>query len=222
MTWIAWKMLIGNKAKYLGIIFGVAFASLLIAQQSSIFCGLMLMTTSQIQDVKGADIWVMDRNVQFVDDIKPLSDDDLMRVRGVPGVEWAVKFYKGLARARLDDGAFQQVILLGVDDGTMVGRPQEMIIGSWDDLRRNEALIIDDAGYHQLWPGEPYKIGREFEMNDHRGVHRRRVQSVAHVSNLSDCLHPLYPGHSIRPGRTQSDVVRVGPTAAWRAGSGSV
>ncbi len=125
MTWIAWKMLIGNKAKYLGIIFGVAFASLLIAQQSSIFCGLMLMTTSQIQDVKGADIWVMDRNVQFVDDIKPLSDDDLMRVRGVPGVEWAVKFYKGLARARLDDGAFQQVILLGVDDGTMVGRPRK-------------------------------------------------------------------------------------------------
>ncbi len=45
-----------------------------------------------------------------------------------------------------------------------------MIIGSWDDLRRNEALIIDEAGYHQLWPGEPYKIGREFEMNDHRGV----------------------------------------------------
>ena len=125
MTWIAWKMLIGNKAKYLGIIFGVTFASLLIAQQSSIFCGLMLMTTSQIQDVKGADIWVMDRNVQFVDDIKPLSDDDLMRVRGVPGVEWAVKFYKGLARARLDDGTFQQVILLGVDDGTMVGRPRK-------------------------------------------------------------------------------------------------
>ena len=92
MTWIAWKMLIGNKAKYLGIIFGVAFASLLIAQQSSIFCGLMLMTTSQIQDVKGADIWVMDRNVQFSDDVKPLSENDLYRVRGVEGVSWAVRW----------------------------------------------------------------------------------------------------------------------------------
>ena len=170
MTWIAWKMLIGNKAKYLGIVFGVAFASLLIAQQSSIFCGLMLLTTSQIQDVKGASIWVMDSNVQFIDDIKPLRDEDLMRVRGVPGVEWAVKFYKGLARARLDNGTFQQVILLGVDDGTMVGAPQEMIVGSWADLRRNDALIIDDAGYQQLWPGEPYQTGRVFEMNDHRGV----------------------------------------------------
>ncbi len=43
----------------------------------------------------------MDPNVQFVDDIKPLSDDDLYRVRGVPGVEWAVRLYKGLGRARL-------------------------------------------------------------------------------------------------------------------------
>jgi putative ABC transport system permease protein len=170
VTWIAWKMLIGNKAKYIGIIFGVMFASLLIAQQSSIFCGLMLMTTSQIQDVKGASIWVMDSNVQFIDDIKPLRDEDLMRIRGVPGVQWAVKFYKGLARARLDNGTFQQVILLGVDDGTMVGAPQEMIVGSWGDLRRSDALIIDDAGYQQLWPGEPYTVGKVFEMNDHRGV----------------------------------------------------
>jgi putative ABC transport system permease protein len=170
MTWIAWKMLIGNKAKYLGIVFGVMFASLLIAQQSSIFCGLMLMTTSQIQDVKGAGIWVMDSNVQFVDDIKPMRDEDLMRVRGVPGVDWAVRFYKGLARARLDTGNFQQVILLGLDDGTLVGAPQEMLVGSWDDLRRNDGLIIDDAGYQHLWPNEPYTVGKTFEMNDRRGV----------------------------------------------------
>lgn len=95
MMWIAWRMLIGNRGKYIGIISGITFASLLIAQQSSIFCGLMLLTTSQIQDVKGANIWVMDPNVQFIDDIKPLSENDLFRVRGVPGVDWAVRFYKG-------------------------------------------------------------------------------------------------------------------------------
>jgi putative ABC transport system permease protein len=66
MNWIAWKMLIGNRGKYLGIVLGIAFAALLIAQQSSIFCGLMNMTTSQIRDVKGVDLWVMDPNVQFV------------------------------------------------------------------------------------------------------------------------------------------------------------
>ena len=116
-------MLTGNRGKYLGIILGIAFASLLIAQQASIFCGLMLQTSGQIRDIDahGADIWVMDRNVQFSDDIKPLSENDLYRVRGVPGVSWAVRLYKGLTRSRLADGNFQQTILLGLDDATLVG-----------------------------------------------------------------------------------------------------
>src|SRR5438445_132758 len=62
MGWIALKMLTGDRSKYLGIIFGVSFATLLMGQQLSIFCGLMLNTTSQIQDIEGADIWVMDPN----------------------------------------------------------------------------------------------------------------------------------------------------------------
>jgi putative ABC transport system permease protein len=170
MTWIAWKMLTGNQGKYLGIILGIAFASLLIAQQSSIFCGLMRLTISQIKDLEGADIWVMDPNVQFIDDIKPLSENDLYRVRGVPGVEWAVRLYKGITRARMADGNFQQIILLGLDDATMVGAPREMIAGDLADLRRPDALIMDEAGYEQLWPGESFERGKTFEMNDHRAV----------------------------------------------------
>ena len=41
MTWIALKMLTGDKAKFFGIVFGLTFAALLITQQGSIFCGLM-------------------------------------------------------------------------------------------------------------------------------------------------------------------------------------
>lgn len=170
MTWVALRMLTGDKAKYVGIVFGVAFATLLMAQQASIFVGLMRNTTSQIRDVDGASIWVMDPNVRFVDDIKPLSDNDLFRVRGVPGIEWAVRFYKGIARARFEDGNFQQFILLGLDDASFVGAPREIVLGSLDELRRPDAVIIDEAGYRYLWPGEPYELGRTFEMNDHRAV----------------------------------------------------
>jgi putative ABC transport system permease protein len=56
MLWIAWKMLVGNRVKYLGIVFGVVFAAVLIAQQASIFCGLMSLTVSQIRDVEGPGI----------------------------------------------------------------------------------------------------------------------------------------------------------------------
>jgi len=170
MLWIAWKMLTGNRVKYLGIIFGVLFAALLIAQQSSIFCGLMFLTVSQIRDVEGPDIWVMDRNVEFIDDIKPLADTDLFRVKGVPGVDWAVPFYKGIARARMEEGDYHQMILLGIDDATLIGAPAALLSGILADLRKPDAVILDDAGYKLIWPNEPYQLGRVFEMNDRRAV----------------------------------------------------
>jgi putative ABC transport system permease protein len=170
MLWVAWKMLIGNRVKYLGIVFGVMFAALLIAQQSSIFCGLMSLTISQIRDVEGPDIWVMDRNVQFVDDVKPLADTELFRVKGVPGVDWAVRFYKGIARARLQEGTYEQMILLGLDDATLVGAPGGVFMGSIADLRKPDSVIMDDAGYKRIWPNEPFRLGRVFEMNDRRAV----------------------------------------------------
>lgn len=170
MGWVALRMLTGNRGKFFGIILGVTFAALLIAQQASIFCGLMLLTTSQIRDLQGADIWVMDANVQFIDDIKPMSEVELYRVRGVNGVDWAVRLYKGLTRGRLQDGNFQQIILLGLDDASMVGAPAEMLVGSIADLRRPDAIVMDEAGYRQLWPNEPLRVGKVFEMNDHRAM----------------------------------------------------
>ena len=61
MNWIAWKMLTGDLTKYVAIVFGVAFGTLLIAQQSSIFVGLMRRTSSTILDVTEADLWVLDK-----------------------------------------------------------------------------------------------------------------------------------------------------------------
>lgn len=174
MNWIALKMLFGDRSKYLGIVFGVAFAALLMTQQASIFWGLMWNTTSQIRDLAGADIWVMDENLQFVDDIKPLSDSDLYRVRGVEGVAWAVKLFKNLARARFENGNFQQMILLGLDDDSLVGAPppDKMVIGSLDALSRPDAVLMDEAGVRYLWPGMPLEqaIGMTFEMNDRRAI----------------------------------------------------
>src|SRR4051794_41646334 len=131
MSWIALKMLVGDRAKFYGIVLGLTFAALLICQQGSIFCGLMLRTCGQITDITGADLWVMDATVRYIDDVKPMVENNLFRVRGVEGVHWAVPLYKGLARAKLKtfdlDGkpreVVEQVILLGLDDSSMVGAP---------------------------------------------------------------------------------------------------
>jgi putative ABC transport system permease protein len=168
MTWVALKMLIADRGKYYAIVFGIAFACMLMAQQASIFVGLMRNTTSQIRDVHGVDIWVMEPSVQFVDDVTPLSNNDLYRVRGVPGVAWAERLYKGLARAQFHEGNFKQFLVLGLDDQSFVGAPDYILLGALADLRRPDAVIIDEYGYRYLWPDQPFRTGQTFEMNDHR------------------------------------------------------
>ena len=98
MNWVAWKMLTGDRAKYFGTVFGVAFGVLLISQQTSIFVGIISRTASQVIDVRELDFWVMDPYTQNADDIKPLSESDVYRVRGVEGVDWVVPLYKGQTR----------------------------------------------------------------------------------------------------------------------------
>src|SRR6267154_634537 len=139
MNFVAIKMLVGDRAKYLGIIMGLTFASLLITQQLGIFCGLMARSYGAISDMGLPDVWVMDPKVQFIDDVKPLQDTELYRVRGIQGVAWAVPLYKGLLKARLETGEFQTCNVIGLDDATLIGGPPEMIQGTLADLRRADA-----------------------------------------------------------------------------------
>src|SRR3954468_11678771 len=178
MNLIAIKMLVGDRAKYLGIIMGLTFASLLITQQLAIFCGLMARSYGGISDMAYPDIWVMDPKVQFIDDVKPLQDTELYRVRGVAGVEWAMPLYKGMIKARLSNGNFQTCIVYGLDDASLVGGPPYMVHGKLADLRRSEGVIVDEVGAndklaHVAADGKtkvPLKVGDEMELNDHRAV----------------------------------------------------
>lgn len=183
MNAVALRMLIGDTAKFLGIIVGIVFASLLITQQTSIFWGIMSRTFGLITDTSQPDIWVMDKKVQFIDDLKPMQDTMLFRVRGVEGVAWAMPFYKGLLRARLDNGNFQQCNIIGIDDATMIGGPPEMVHGSLESLREADSVIVDETGADgklakpaPIDPATGEKVGRPtalkigdfLEINDHR------------------------------------------------------
>ena len=178
MNFVAWQMLTGDRAKYLGLIFAIAFSSFLMSHQTSIFTGLMNRTRSQIADVRDAPIWVMDPKTQYVDEVKALTDQDLFRIRGVEGVEWAVPLYKGLSRARGPDGKFRAVILMGLDDASLVGAPRDLALGNLDGLREPDSIIVDRVGYKFFFPGEPLELGRTLEMND-------RLVRVAGVANSS-------------------------------------
>jgi putative ABC transport system permease protein len=176
---IALAMLFRDKAKFFGIVMGVTLASLVITQQGAIFVGLMARTFAAISDMGDPDIWVMDPKVQFIDDIKPLQDTSLYRVRGIEGVAFAAPLYKGLIRARLDNGQFQNCIVVGLDDSTLTGGPPTLLQGRLEDLRQADAVIVDVIGAKEKLnhpnpdpKGKPLPlaVGDTMELNDRRGV----------------------------------------------------
>jgi putative ABC transport system permease protein len=170
MNRIALRMLTGDPARYAISVFGVAFASLLISHQLSVFLGVMDRTCSIIYDAHPAGIWVMDPLVLNLDDARPLREGDVLRVRGVPGVAWAATLFKGQALVHNEKGGYRQVILVGGDPASLYGLPTDMVLGSADALKQPDAVMVDEAGYSYLWPGEPLAVGRELKINGGRAV----------------------------------------------------
>lgn len=195
MNRIALQMLVGDRGKHFGVLLGITFACLLITLVGSMFTGIMYRFTATIRDAGGADIWVTDPKVQFIDDVKPLPDSALWRVRSVPGVDWAVPFYKGSLRAKLPDGSFQNCAVFGIDDASLAIGPPEMAVGSLADLRRTDGVIVDERGaarrLAQPLPGggtRPLAVGDTLELNDHRAV----VVGICRISRTFQSSPTIY------------------------------
>jgi putative ABC transport system permease protein len=168
VNFVALRMLTGDRAKYFGLVFAIAFCTFLLENQTTIFANIMKRTASQILDVTDAEVWVMDPQTEYWEQTKALKDTDLTRVRGVPGVQWAVRLFKGTPVARTLDGKFAVSFLIGLDDATLAGAPRNMLLGSWERLREPDSVVVDKAGYILLFPNQPLELGRTLEMNDHR------------------------------------------------------
>lgn len=193
---IALKMLIEDRAKFIGMVVSLSFSALIITQQSAIFIGIMKRTYGTITDTPQAEIWVMDPSVRYIDDVQALRDTDLYRVRCIEGVAWAVPFFRGMIRGRLPNGQFQTCIVAGIDDSTLIGAPHTMLEGSVTDLRFPDAIIVNKVGAEdklareqgQGLPKIPLRVGDELELNDRRAV----VVGICDVSRTFQAQPLLY------------------------------
>jgi putative ABC transport system permease protein len=166
MMRLALKMLFGDRAKYAMLVCGLTFCALLMTQQTSVFCGLLLWTTATIRNVR-VPVWVADSKVEQVNEVVPLREIELQRVRSVDGVQWAVPLFWSILQARLPDGTFQAVQLTGLDSATLVGRPGRIREGNIEDLRLPNAVIVDQVAISKFRKrGIELRIGSTFEIND--------------------------------------------------------
>ncbi len=167
---IALKMLIGDRAKFLMLISALTIAALLMTQQIAVFLGLMRWTTASLRNTQAA-IWVVDPKVEQLNEVKPMRDTDLARVRSVDGVKWAVPLYQTIQQARLPDGRFKSILFVGLDSTTLIGAPPVMLEGNITDLWMSKSIVIDQLGVEKLSvdPKKPIGIGDTIEINDNEG-----------------------------------------------------
>lgn len=177
MMWIAIRMLTGDRVKFIGLVFGVAFSTLLITQQLTIFVNLLLRGAAAVHEVSSVDIWVMDPAGRTTDVTLPMPSTDLQRVRGVPGVDWAVPMIRSGANVRTPDGALEPVTVVGLDDATLLGLPRSVMLGQRESLREPDAVFIDGVGARKLFGTDAAAMDVRLELNDQRAVIRGLVDA---------------------------------------------
>jgi len=190
MLRFAVRMLVGDAIKSGGVVLGVLFCAFLITHLLSMVSGMLVRTYALVSDIPQADVWVMDPATEYVDEPAGMPPTALDRVRSIGGVEWAMPLYAGSLQTRLPSGRFRSVLVIGVDDATLIGAPQNMIVGDVRDMRRADAVIVDKSTAETLLrlplavperhpgvnmpdftvPDRALKVGDELLLNDHRTV----------------------------------------------------
>lgn len=176
MIGTSFKMLIGNRAAFIGMIFGIFLAILLISQQSAIYLGLISRSYRIVTDVSLPDIWVIDPATYGEDIIRPMPNNYLQYVRSIPDIEWAVPLNYLLLPLKTPSGKYKVAEVYGVDDQTLMGMPK-LLKGNIQDIYRQGAIIIGADSAENLLATtlpdgkkKPLEIGDELEINDTRAV----------------------------------------------------
>ena len=161
---LARRNLFHDKVRLTVTLTGIVFAVVLIVVELGLFVGFT-RTTSSLIDHSGADLWVTSRHVPYVELGVPFSERKLYQVRAVPGVEDAEKIIVRWTDWKRPDGRQESVQIVGLNPDADVIRPWNLVAGSVEDLKRPDAVIMDEIYREKLGVT---KLGELFEIRGHR------------------------------------------------------
>jgi putative ABC transport system permease protein len=196
---IALKILWADAGKAAAMIIGVAFSTLLMAQQAAIFVCLMANSASHIAAAQDVDIWVADMRADYFDDPGALPPGLVNHVRSVPGVAAAAPYLR--TSVVLDSSSMvEQGVLIGLDPYSLMGAPKKLVSGSFKALRTTDAFVVDRRGYNDIWPGEDIQLGRMLEIDGRR----------LHLVGVADPPSPFISMPLIYTSTTTAQLIRPG------------
>jgi putative ABC transport system permease protein len=164
MWLLAVKAMLADRGKLVTCLLGVTFAVGLVNLQGGLFLGL-IHKASLLVDYGQADIWVGHRHMNNVEICTFIPERWRYRIRAVAGVERADAYLVAFSRAKMPDGSFETVFLVGSEASSLLGHATVMAQGSAGALREPDAVLVDRSDLAKL---DNVRIGDIREINGRR------------------------------------------------------
>jgi putative ABC transport system permease protein len=175
MVSLARKNLLHDRLRFVITVAGVAFAVTLVLVQVGLFMGLLGKATVTIENAS-ADIWVTSKETPNVDFAHTFPETNVLRVRGVPGVERADNLLIQFMNIQLPSGAEEGSLVYALDDFTAWNLPWAVEEGDVRDLRRGAYILMDRSAARRFGP---------FSVGEYREILGRRFKIIGTTSEAA-------------------------------------
>jgi len=161
---LALKAMLADRGKLLTSLLGVAFSIVLINLQVGLLRGL-IQKASLLVDYGQADIWVGHQHMSNVDIGTFIPERWVHRIRGIEGVERAEPYIVMFGQAKMPDGRFENVVVVGSEPASLMGNAWGMADGDPGAVRHPDGVLVDSCDAAKL--GD-CRIGDVREINGQR------------------------------------------------------
>ena len=164
MGLLARRNLFHDRVRLAVTLTGIVFALVLIVVQFGLFIGFTTTTSNNI-DHSGVDLWIVAHEVKYFDTVRPFSERKYYQVLATPGVAHADKFIQSFGIWKRPDGRIENIQVLGFNPDTGVGGPWNLVAGRIEDVKQDDAVIIDELYKEKLGVTV---LGQRVEIGEHR------------------------------------------------------
>lgn len=209
---LAQRNLFHDKVRLTVTLTGIVFAVVLIVVELGLFVGFTV-TTSNLIDHAGADLWVSSPKVPYVEMGVAFSERKLNQIRAVPGVGQADKLISQWTQWKLHDGSQESVQMIGFNPDSKLGGPWNLVEGRVEDLKDPDAVILDEIYKQKLGVT---RIGEVFEVRGHRARvvgFTRGIRSFTTSPYVFSTFKHAQDFTSMQEGQTTYILVKLAPGA---------
>lgn len=181
MWQLAIKMLFADRGKLATALTGVAFSVVLVNLQVGLLLGLV-QKASLLVDYGQADLWVGHKHMNTVDFCGLIPERFVHRLRALDGVERVEPYIVMQGQARMPDGHYENVFVVGCEPASLLGNAGRMAQGDPQSIRDPDGILVDEY--------ETEKLG-DCRIGDWREINGRRARIVGLTrGNVGFTNHP--------------------------------